>query len=201
MGFNASTLSTVSLASQIGGGITSAFGAYSQASIQRSNLEAQGRIADANARISEIGAQQEAMDGQLRSAATTQRYGQLRGSQRAALAASGVALDQGSAADVMASTETTKEADRTQIEINAARAAFGQRVQASNQRSQASMARANASGISPGGAAFTSLLGSAGSVAQSWYQIKGGGGQASGGTLAGNSDPIYALYELNNGWR
>jgi len=200
MGLSAAALSNVALASQIGGGITSAFGAYGQASTQRANLGAQAAVAEANARISELGAQAELADSNQRIANATQRYGQLKSSQRAAMAANGIAIDQGSAADVLASTDELKAQDRATLETQAARAAFGQRMQATNQRSQAAMARANASAINPAMAFGTSLLGSAGSVAESWYRFKGGG-NTTGGTLTGNGDPIWGLYQLNNGWR
>lgn len=200
MGFSAGALANISMASQVAGGVTSAFGAYTSASGQRANLNAQARIAESNARISELGAQAELRDGQQRVAALTMRAGQLKGSQRAALAANGVALDTGSAAEVQQSGDVMKEMDRATLETQAARAAFGQRMQATNQRSQAAMARANASAINPAMAFGTSLLGSAGSVAESWYRFKGGG-NTTGGTLTGNGDPIWGLYQLNNGWR
>ena len=192
MGFSAGTLQNLSLASQIGGSIASAAGAYGQAGVQRANLGAQAAVADANARIAEINAQTELADGQQRIATATAQYGRLKSSQRAALGANGVAIDEGSAADVQQSTDALREADKAQLEINAMRSAFGQ-------RTQAGMARANAAGISPGMAAATSLLGSGGLVAQRWYQFgKGSGG---GSTAAPNGDPIGALYELNDGWR
>ena len=75
-----------------------------------------------------------------------------------------------------------------------------QRMQATNQRSQAAMARANASAINPAMAFGTSLIGSAGNVAESWYRFKGSG-NTSGGTLGDKGDPIWGLYQLNNGWR
>ena len=200
MGLSAAALSNVALASQIGGGITSAFGAYGQASTQRANLGAQAAVAEANARISELGAQAELADSNQRIANATQRYGQLKSSQRAAMAANGIAIDQGSAADVLASTDELKAQDRATLEVNAMRAAFGQRMQASNQRSQAAMSRANAGSINPLMAGATSLMGSAGRVASSWYQFSGGS-NGSAQTLAPAGDPIGALYELNNGWR
>ena len=199
MGLSAGALQNLSLASQIGGSIASAAGAYGQAGVQRANLGAQAAVADANARIAEINAQTELADGQQRIATATAQYGRLKSSQRAALGANGVAIDEGSAADVQQSTDALREADKAQLEINAMRSAFGQRTQATNFRTQAGMARANAAGISPGMAAATSLLGSGGLVAQRWYQFgKGSGG---GSTAAPNGDPIGALYELNDGWR
>lgn len=193
----AGPLQMFSLVSQIGGGIASATGAAGQASVQKINLGAQAAAADANARMAEISAQTELHDGQRRVAASTAQYGQLKSRQRAALGANGVALDVGSTAEVQQSTDVVRGLDQSQLEVNAMRAAFGQRTQAANFRSQASMARANAAGISPGTAAASSLLGSAGRVAQGWYQFGKGG---AGAVTAPAGDPIGALYELNNGW-
>ena len=188
------------MASQVAGGVTSAFGSYISATGQRANLNAQARIAESNARISELGAQAEVRDGQQRVAALTMRAGQLKSAQRAAIGANGIDMDVGSAAEVQQSGDVMKEMDRATLETQAARAAFGQRMQATNQRSQAAMARANASAINPAMAFGTSLIGSAGNVAESWYRFKGSG-NTSGGTLGDKGDPIWGLYQLNNGWR
>lgn len=186
------------MASRVAGGVTSAFGSYISATGQRANLNAQARIAEANARISELGAQAELRDGQQRVAALTMRAGQLKSAQRAAIGANGIDMDVGSAAEVQQSGDVMKEMDRATLETQAARAAFGQRMQATNQRSQAAMSRANASAINPAMAFGTSLIGSAGNVAESWYRFKG---SSSGGTLGDKGDPIWGLYQLNNGWR
>ena len=77
MGFSASTLANFSLASQAAGGVVSAFGAYSQASGQKASLRAQAAVAEANARIDELGAQATLRDSHLQIADTTRRYGQL----------------------------------------------------------------------------------------------------------------------------
>ena len=201
MGFSAATIGNLSLASQAAGSVTSAFGAYSQASAQRSNLRAQAAASETNARIAELAAQDELRQGERQAGQVTLQYGQLRGRQRATIAANGIALDEGSAAEIQEGTDLMRDIDRATIEVNASRAAFGQRIQSDNYRSQAAMSRANAKAISPGMAFGTSLLTSAGSVAQNWYQLKGGTPQASSGTLTGNSDPIYGLYMLNDGWR
>ena len=109
MGFSSGTLANISLFSQAAGGVASAFGAASQASIQKGNLGAQAAIAEANARIAELGAQAELRDGHQRIAQATAQYGQLKSRQRAAMAANGIALDEGSAADVEASTDAMGE--------------------------------------------------------------------------------------------
>ena len=199
MGITAGTLANISLASQITGGVTSAIGAGLSASGQRASLGAQATVAESNARIAELGAQQELDAGNQRIAALTLKAGQVKSAQRVAQAANGVDINQGSAAEVQQSTDVMKEIDKTSLETSAARAAFGQRTQAANYTAQAGMARATAAGINPLMTVGTSLLGSAGRVADSWYRLNGGGG--GGGTLTDPGDPIWAMYQLNNGWR
>lgn len=186
-------------ASQVMGGVASAYGAYGHAQAQKATLGAQAAIADANARISELGAQAALRDGQQSISTATAKYGQLAGAQRAAMAANGIALGEGSAADVSASTDFLREQDKATLEVNAMRAAFGQRQQASNFTSQAQMSRANAAGISPGTAATTSLLGSATRAASFWYGVTKDSKSTASTAPAG--DPIYALYSLNDGWK
>ena len=197
MGFSAGTLGNLSLIGQATGAVTSAVGSYTSSRVQQANLGAQAAIADTNARIAELGAQAELRAGEQQIAALTLKAGQLKSSQRARLAANGVALDTGSAAEIQQGTEMMKNLDVATTEINAARAAFGQRVQAANYTAQAGMARANADAISPFMNATTTLLGGATRVADSWYRLKGT--QTGGGTLAGNGDALGALIELN-GW-
>ena len=69
--------------------------------------------------------------------------GQVKGSQRAALAANGIAVGEGSAAELQASTEIIKEIDSNQLTENAHREAWGMRMQAANYEGQALMAEAN----------------------------------------------------------
>ena len=63
-----------------------------------------------------------------------------------------------------------KTIDANTLEANAVRTAWGMRTQATNYQNEALAARATAGAINPGMSAVSSLLGSAGSVASSWYQ-------------------------------
>jgi hypothetical protein len=101
--------------------------------------------------------------------------GHLKARQRVGQAAGGIDLGTGSAAEVRASTDIMKEIDANTLGANAVRSAWGQRMQGTNYQNQALMARANAAAISPGAAAATSLLGSAGKVASSWYAFNKAG--------------------------
>lgn len=171
MGFNSSQLATASLIGQIGGGVTSAIGGYFSAAAQKATLKGQAAVADTNARIAELGAQQELFRGQQQVGALTLQAGQLKSRQRTAMAANGIDLGVGTAAEIQASTDIMKEIDKNTIEANATRSAFGYRTQAVNFENEALTKRATAGAISPFGSATSSLLGSAGSVAASWYMM------------------------------
>ncbi len=172
MGFNAAQLSTISLAGQVGGAISGAAGSYYGAKAQKSNLETQAAIADVNTRIAELGAQSVLRQGQSEVGRVTMQAGQLKSRQRASMAANGVALDEGSAAELQASTDIMKEIDSATVESNAIRSAWGYRTQGINAQNQALGARASADSISPFGSAATSLIGGATNVASSWYDYK-----------------------------
>lgn len=168
-------------------------------SLGAANAEAIRATGDFNASIAELGAQSALSAGQQQIAAQTLKAGQLKSSQRAAMAANGITLDEGSAAEVQRSGDIVKDIDMDTLRANAARAAMGYRVQgmqaqlssqlsalntetnasiqamnlrtgAGNANISATLNAASASGISPFGSGLTSLLGGAGSVAESWYQ-------------------------------
>ena len=172
MSITASQLATTSLIGQAGGGIMSAVGGYFSASGQKASLKAQASIADTNARIAELGAQSALQQGQQQVAALTLQAGQLKSRQRASLAANGVDLGVGNAAEIQASTDIMKELDMATVEANAVRNAWGYRTQAVNYQNEALMQRATAKGINPGATLASSLLGTATSVAGSWYGFK-----------------------------
>lgn len=121
----------------------------------------------------------------------------VKSGQKVALAANGVDITEGSAADVLNSTDYIGDLNAANINDaanrnintireNAVRNAWGYRTQgigyndqAANSRADAALyrydagrQRAGAAGISPNSAAAVSLLGSAGQVASSWYSQK-----------------------------
>jgi hypothetical protein len=189
MSITASNLATASLVGQVGGGISSAVGGYYSASAQKASMKAQAAIADTNARIAELGAQSALQQGQQQVAALTMQAGQLKSRQRAAMAANGIDLGVGNAAEVQASTDIMKEIDSATLEANAVRNAWGYRTQAVNYQNEALMSRASAKGINPGMTLATSLIGSATSVAGSWYGMKNAGmfGSSAGSTQWGTT--------------
>ena len=175
MGIPSAQLAQVSLVGQLGGMATSAIGSYYSAATQKAALAGQAAIADTNARIAELGAQSTLAQGQQQVANLTLKAGQLKGTQRATMAANGIDLGEGNAAEIQASTDIMKETDKNTLEANAVRSAWGYRTQAVNFQNEALMKRAGADSINPFASAAGSLLGSAGSVASSWYSLNKSG--------------------------
>ena len=175
MGFNAGQTATASLIGQGAGVAMQGIGTYFSAATQKENLRAQAAMAEVNARIAEMGAQSALRSGQYEVGRLTLQAGQLKGRQRAALAGSGVAMGEGSAREVQASTDVMKDIDKNALLANAVSQAWGHRMQGVNHQNEAIYARANAKGINPLMQAGTSLLGGATQVASSWFQMKQAG--------------------------
>lgn len=172
MGFSTSQMAQASTAMNVGGSVNSAVGAYYGAAMQKQNLKFSAAMADINARIADMGAESALLQGKSEVAKLTQQAGQLKSRQRAAMAANGIDLGVGNAAEVQVSTDMMKEIDANTLKSNAMRNAWGYRNQALNYRTQASMDRVTASGISPYMTAATSLLGDSGQVASQWYGLQ-----------------------------
>lgn len=189
-----------SLTSQIGGMFSSAIGSYFSAESQKSSLKFQADMAEINARLSETSAQQELLKGERQVGALTLRAGQVKGAQRAAMAANGIDLGVGNAAEVLASTEILKEVDKNTITANAVRDAWGFRLQGTNYQNEALMKRSAASTVSPMASVASSLLGSAGSVASSWYLYNKGSVPTDVAKANQSDDPIGALGDSRGWW-
>lgn len=183
MGFSSSSLASASLTTQIGGAAMSGIGSYYSAASQKTALQSQADIADTNARISEYAAQGALLQGEHQAAQVSMQAGQLKSKQKANMAANGIDLGVGSAAEVQASTDVMKESDMNTIQANALRAAWGYRTQETSYQNAALTARASASTISPLANMASSLIGGAGKVAGSWYQMNKSG--ALDGTVYG----------------
>lgn len=202
MGFSSNQLASASLIGQIGGGVTSAIGSYYSAATQKATMQGQAAVADVNARIAELGAQSALYQGQQQVGALTLKAGQLKSSQRTAMAANGIDLGSGNAVEIQASTDIMKEIDANTLTANAVRSAWGYRTQAVNFENEALTKRATAGAINPLGSAVGSLLGSAASVAGSWYSLNKYGvfGKTDIEQANRTSDPIYTLGQSRNWW-
>ena len=176
----AAYLPMASLGMQAAGAAMGTVGSYYSAQNTKSNLQLQANLADTNAQIAELGAQSALAQGAKEEQRSRLQTTALKKSQRVALAANGVDLGQGSAAELLTSTDLMGDIDANTIKANAVRNAWGYRTQATNYQNQALMNRASAGAISPGAGAVASLLGSAGSVGQSWYQFNQEGAKGFG---------------------
>jgi hypothetical protein len=171
MGLSAAQLANVSLIGQTAGAANSAIGAYYGTATERVNMRSRANAADVNARLAELTAQSALAQGQHQAGALSLQAGKLKGAQRAALAANGVDLGVGNAAELQASADIMKQIDLATIEANAVAAAWGHRTDALNFRNEALSLRAGARASNPSRALMTSLLGGASGVARSWYEF------------------------------
>lgn len=130
-----------------------------------------------NALIAERAAASAITSGQEQASNASIRGAQTIASQRAALAANGVDINSGTAANVQASTKWVTDANVDTITANAARAAMGYTTQSQNYSNQSGAYRAAADSVSPVTAGATSLLTSATSVASDWYRMQRVGAQ------------------------
>lgn len=160
------------LAMQGIGALSSASGARTAAASQKMQLETQAAIAEINAKLSETQAQQTLLAGQREVQKSQLNTAKVKSAQRVALAANGIDLGVGTALQLQNDTDILGEIEANTIESNAISQAWGYRTQASNQKVQAVTSRASAGAINPDQAAITSLIGSAGQVAATWYQPK-----------------------------
>jgi hypothetical protein len=170
----------------IAGAIGQIAGAYYGAKAQQYQLDSQAMtmqfqkdIAGINARQAEVAAQGILQAGEKQAAALTMKYGKAKGSQRAAMAANGGVIGEGSYAAVEATNDLMKEIDVLQINANTIRAAENQRTQGQNYKTQAASygisannLTASSKSINPYAAAGTSLLTSATSYASTIYRDK-----------------------------
>lgn len=159
--------------SLIAQGVVSAINAFGSFGLTKYN----NRIAQRQANIARLNAQM--MMGQYEATLRanekavqqkTMAAGRAKSSQRAALAANGVALGEGSAAELTASTDIVKEMDVNTMTSNAVREAWGYRMKAADFEGQALMAEAQKQNkwLNFG----VSLLGGASQVASSYGFMK-----------------------------
>lgn len=183
-GTNTAAMSQFGSIMSIGGAVTGAIGAYYNAQNQKAQLESQASslrfqadISQLNAVQAEFTAQQILRVGQQKQGQVSLRAGKIKSSQRASMAARGIDLGVGSAVETIATTDLMKEIDMLTVNAETVRSSEAARLQRQNyltasamQDVSASNLMGSASSISPFMAAGTSILGSAGSVANAWYQ-------------------------------
>ncbi|HSV48364.1 MAG TPA: hypothetical protein VLJ58_21425 [Ramlibacter sp.] len=143
--------------------------AYSGSKAAKGAYESQAQVARNNATIAGWQADDALARGDRAASAVRMKTSQLKGRQRATMAANGVDLGAGSALNILDDTDYFGEIDANTVKDNAAREAWALRNQAQGFTYEAGAAQARASNESPLLAAGTSMLTSAGRVADRWY--------------------------------
>jgi len=168
--FDPGTAAIASLALSAAGTAMGVAGQSRQAQQQAAQAGYQAQVARNNQMIAERNAtlaeQQGAADAERQQLKTAQ----LEGSQRAALASQGGDVNSGSPLDILGDTARAGATDVATIRSNAARNAYGFRLQGAGAAGQASLASANAANTLanlPLGIG-SSLLGGASSLAGKW---------------------------------
>lgn len=147
-----------------------AYGSYQQSQSQKAAYKYQSQVNANNAKIAEWQAQDALTRGAKAEQQSQLKTAKLRGSQRAALAANGVALDEGSPLSILQDTDYMGGQDVATIHGNAAKEAWSYRNQGAGYASDSDMLSATAGAINPAAAGATSLLTGGGQVADSWYR-------------------------------
>lgn len=151
------------------GSAVSAVGSHQQAQGQKDTMKYNAAVADANAKTADFAAQDAKDRAEQRAIMVGRKVADVRGRQRAAIAANGLDLSFGNAQDIQDTTNFYGLEDQRTERDNGEREAYSLKSQGTNYRNEAAMNRARADNISPFGAAATSLLGSATKVASKWY--------------------------------
>lgn len=153
-------MQTASLVATVAGTAVSAYGAYHQSKTAK-------KIAGANAEAADEAAKATLRRGEKDAMELQRRASQIKGQQRSMMAARGLDLTEGTAAQLQDEVDFFGATDAAQIRTNARRDAYGYRTQGAN-------FRAEAGGYSPGLLASASLLNSGGMVADRWLRYSGG---------------------------
>lgn len=152
-----------------------AFGAYNNSRAAKAAYGAQAEVNRNNAQIAEWQAEDAIKRGDKAASRVRMQAKQLKGTQRARLAANGVDLGEGSALQILSDTDYFADVDASTVLDNAAKEAWALRTQAAGAMAEADLFAGRAAAERPLLAAGTSLLTSAGQVAGRWYSPGGSG--------------------------
>lgn len=153
------TAQMISLGLSAAGAATSAIGAYQQAKVA-------GDVAARNAKIADLQAEDALRRGENEAAELRRRAAATKSAQRVSLAAKGLDLTYGTAADLQDQTDFFGESDVATIRTNARKEAWARRSQGATFQAEALSSR-------PWLSAGSTLLAGAGQVADKWYAYRG----------------------------
>lgn len=153
------TAQMISLGLSAAGTATSALGAYQQAQVA-------GDVAARNAKMADQQAEDALRRGEREAADLQRRIASTKSSQRVSLAAKGLDLTYGTAADLQDQTDFFGASDVATTRMNARKEAFARRGQSANFQAEALSSR-------PWMTAGGTLLAGGGQVADKWYTYRG----------------------------
>lgn len=134
-------MTALAIGSVIAGTAISAAGNLRQGRAAQEAAESEAKREEFNAGVAELQAQDAIARGRQEESTLRAGVRQLLGSQRAAVASSGIEVGRGSASDVAADTAFRAELDAQRLRQNAAREAWGYEVEADDRRMAADVAR------------------------------------------------------------
>ena len=153
------TAQMISLGLSAAGAATSAIGAYQQAKVA-------GDVAARNAKLADLQAEDALRRGENEAAELRRRVAATKSAQRVSLAAKGLDLTYGTAADLQDQTDFFGESDVATVRTNARKEAWNRRAQSAGFQAEALSSR-------PWLSAGSTLLAGAGQVADKWYTYRG----------------------------
>lgn len=151
----------IGLAATVGSTVLAASSAYQQGQVAK-------ETAKNNAKMAEVAAQDAQVRGEEEAAAVQRKGASLKSAQRVSLAAKGLDLTYGTAADMQDQTDFFTQSDAATTRTNAGRDAWNQRA-----RGQAMLQQGRADALNSQYQAAGSLLGGAGQVSEKWYAYRG----------------------------
>lgn len=120
--------------------VTGLAGSYADAQAMKAKGAYESNQADINARMSGMQAEDALKRGETAANAARRKGLQVAGSKRAALGASGQDVNSGTAASMIDDAKMYSELDALTLKTNAAKEAFGHRIEAENYGSKGRMA-------------------------------------------------------------
>lgn len=166
------TLGSFGLGAQVIGGVGQTYAAYRKSAGEKMGYDYQSRVARNNEQLSEWQAQDALLRGKFTQNKIQLKGAQVRGSQEASFASRNIALNEGSALNILADTEFLKTRDVNIADDNANKEAWALRNQATGYRSNADFLQYRAGAQNPFLDAAGTALTSGGRVAMSWYKMR-----------------------------
>lgn len=172
------------------GAIFSAIGSMQQAQAQQDQANYNAAVASNNAKVAEYQAQDAQQRGDIETQKVAREAAQMKGAQRATLAARGLSLTEGTPLSLLEQSDYFGAVDVATSRTNTNKAVWERRTQAKQFEAEAAQQRSVASGINPlfsGIASGASTFVSAGgTVDKKWYTF-GSKPAVSAGTGWGNA--------------